>query len=143
MSWGCEPSTGMKAYFNKDFATAAIKLEPCAERGDAKLQSLMGSLYRVGRGVTQNYKTAARWYTLASEQGYARAQGDLGVMYATGQGVKKDFIKSLMWLEVATILKDPRATANNIKVRKLMKSSEISIAQKLARECIREKYKGC
>ena len=143
MSWGCESSAGMQAYFNKDFTTAAIKLEPCAEKGHAKLQGLMGSLYRTGRGVAQNYKTAAKWFTLASEQGYARAQGDLGVMYATGQGVEKDFVQSLMWLTVAVISKDKRATVNSPKIQKLMKPNEISKAQNLARECVRKKYKGC
>jgi len=35
-------------------------------------------MYRRGQGVSQNYKTAAKWFRLAAEQGDAAAQFNLG-----------------------------------------------------------------
>lgn len=40
-----------------------------AEHGHAAAQYNMGVLYDEGRGVTQDYREAAKWYELAAVQG--------------------------------------------------------------------------
>ena len=43
-----------------------------------------------GTGVAQDFKEAARLYTLATAQGYANAQHNLGTMHEHGMGVAQD-----------------------------------------------------
>ena len=56
------------------------RLEAFAERGDLAAQIELANAYRKGIGVTQDYKTAVKWFTLAAEQGDAVAQYNLGIM---------------------------------------------------------------
>ena len=58
-------------------------------------------MYRTGRGVSQNYKEAVRWYRKAAEQGVAEAQTSLGSMYITGQGTTKNDRKAVKWYRKA------------------------------------------
>ena len=100
-------------------------------------------MYDEGQGVSQNYKTAVKWYRLAAKQGDASAQTNLGVMYGLGQGVIQDWVYAHMWGNVAS----SNGNENGGKLRdfaaKQMTPADISTAQKLARECVRKKYKGC
>ena len=85
-----------------------------AEQGDPDAQSILGNMYRLGRGVPQDEAEAVRWYRLAAEQGlagwqapslrsggtsqsllaakqgYALTQYNLGRMYFLGLGVLKN-----------------------------------------------------
>ena len=40
-----------------------------AEAGDVLAQCSLGSCYLEGKGVTQDYKEAVKWYTKSAEQG--------------------------------------------------------------------------
>ena len=50
----------------------------------------LGVMYQIGPGVAQDFKEAARLYTLAAAQGHAKAQSNLGFMYDNGTGVPQD-----------------------------------------------------
>lgn len=50
-----------------------------------------------GKGVTQDYTEAAKWYRKAADQGFAQAQFNLGLMYANGKGVTRDDTEAAMW----------------------------------------------
>ena len=58
-------------------------------------------MYEIGQGVTQDYKTTAKWYTLSAEQGYAKAQYNLGFMYDNGKGVAQDYKAAVKWYTAA------------------------------------------
>jgi len=58
---------------------------------------LLGEAYRNGRGVPEDYKEAAKWFTKAAEQGDADAQYNLGIMYDNGRGVPKDDKEAVKW----------------------------------------------
>ena len=58
-------------------------------------------MYARGKGVTQDYKEAVKWYRLAAEQGYANGQYNLGWMYYYGKGVIKDYKKTIKWYSLA------------------------------------------
>ena len=45
-----------------------------AEQGNAPAQFNIGVRHENGQGVTQDYKTAVKWYRLSAEQGDADAQ---------------------------------------------------------------------
>ena len=62
---------GFAAYNSGDYATALREWEPLAQQGDANAQSNLGQMYRQGKGVPQDDKTAVKWYTLAAKQGIA------------------------------------------------------------------------
>ena len=100
-------------------------------------------MYRDGQGVTQDYKTAVKWYRLAAKQGYALSQGKLSVIYALGKGVIKDLVYAHMWGNIAATNRYKLGAKVRDSVAKKMTPSQIEEAQKLARECVRKKYKGC
>ena len=107
-------------------------------------QNNLGHMYRGGKGVTQNYKTALKWSTLAAEQGNANAQTLLGFVYSLGEGVIKDYVRAHMWFNIAASSgESKKASKNRDIVAKRMNTSQIEIAQKLARECVKKNYKGC
>ena len=66
------------------------ELKQIAKDGDVKSQLSLGWKYEHGQGVTQDYKTAVKWYRKAAEQGHAYAQYNLRLMYKQDRGVTKD-----------------------------------------------------
>ena len=97
-----------------------------------------------------------KWLTLAAEQGFARAQYSLGLMYTNGLGVPhtngyalpQDNLHAYMWLNIAASNADAEVSSDSAsrmrdKISKEMTPAEIAKTEKLARECIRKKYKGC
>ena len=114
-----------------------------AEQGDVFAQFSLGLMYHKGKGVPQDDKTALKWYRLAAEQGFAGAQYNLGWMYANGRGVLQDYVRAHMWYNIAASSGNKIASKNRNIVAGKMTPARIEDAQKLARECVRKKYKGC
>ena len=54
-------------------------------------------MYRKGRGISKDYKTAVKWFTLSAEQCNAKAQYHLGVAHSFGHGVVPDYKIALKW----------------------------------------------
>ena len=125
---------GVAAYERGDYATALKEWKPLGERGDARAQSNLGMMYENGLGVPQDYETAIKWYKLAAEQGDANAQMYLGLMYALGQGTLQDYTRTHMWWNIAASQGVEIARKNRDNVEKMMSSTQIETAQKLARE---------
>ena len=75
---------------------------PCAQRGQAVAQHILGVWYETGDyGLTENAEEAVRWYRLAAEQGLADAQHNLASMYAGGEGVPRDREVAVGWFLLA------------------------------------------
>jgi hypothetical protein len=91
----------------------------------------------------KNYHTAIRLCSHFAEQGDADAQNNLGGMYGMGKGVIQDNVYAHMWLNIAASSGNKVAVKNRDIVAKRMPPAQIAEAQKLARECVRKKYKGC
>jgi TPR repeat protein len=127
----------------QDYKTAVKWYKLAAEQGDADAQYNLGVMYAEGKGVPQDYKTAVKWYRLAAEQGDADAQYNLGNAYVRGQGVIQDNVYAHMWLNIAASSGDKGSVKNRDIVAGKMTPARIEDAQKLARECVRKKYKGC
>jgi TPR repeat protein len=143
MSWSVGLQKGLDAYKNKNYATALRELKPLAEQGYADAQYNLGQMYRRGQGVQQADKTAVKWYRLSAEQGHAFAQTNLGVMYARGQGVIQDNVYAYMWGNLSASNGNEIGGKLRDMVARKMTPAQIADAQKLTRECIRKKYKGC
>lgn len=65
-------------------------LRTAALAGKAEAQYEVGARYAEGRGVTQNYTEAAKWFRKAADQGVIPAAYRLGSLYEKGQGLQKD-----------------------------------------------------
>ena len=100
-------------------------------------------MYRKGQGVSQNFKTAVKWWRLAAEQGHVSAQNNLGLMYLFGQGVIQNNVYAHMWGNLAASKGHESGGKLRDFVAKKMTPTQLETAQRLARECVRKKYKGC
>ena len=134
-------STGKDDRWNHKTAVKWYTL--AAEQGYAPAQNSLGFMYNNGIGVPLNEKTALKWNRLAAEQGHAGAQYNLGVMYGMGKGVIQNNVYAHMWGNIAASNGNENGGKMRDIVAKQMTPPEISAAQKLARECVRKKYKGC
>jgi TPR repeat protein len=81
---------GERAFDAGDYAAAIVEWRPLAADGDARAQTNLGHLYRLGQGVERDYGEALKWYRLAADQGSTRAQANHGNMYIEGLGVEAD-----------------------------------------------------
>lgn len=80
-----------------NYQAAFNELKPLAEQGDVKAQIYLGGMYDRGNGMTQDFKSAAKWYLKAANQGNDEAQYSLASMYQAGEGVPKDLNKAKEW----------------------------------------------
>ena len=111
---------------------------------NARIRRLNPPSPRFSYNSNKDYATALREWKPLAEQGNADAQNNLGVIYNNGWGVLLDFVRAHMWFNIAATSGDSKyASKNRDIVAKKMNSTDISAAQKLARECVRKKYKGC
>ena len=94
-------------------------------------------MYSNSQGVVQDSKEAVKWYRLAAEQGILNAQSNLGNMYANGRGVLQDYKLAPMWWNIAATDGDEDASKNHEIVAKQMSSEDVSKAQDMAREWVK------
>ena len=127
----------------QDYKTAVKWYTLSAQQGQANAQNNLGVMYANGRGVSQDYKSAVKWHTLAAEQGVASAQNNLGNMYSLGTGVIQDKVYAHMWANLAGSNGSKKGRELRDFVAERMTTAQITEAQRLARECVRKKYKGC
>src|ERR1700728_341374 len=70
-AWAGPMEDGAAADSRGNYIAAVRFYRVAAEHGDAKAQNSLGGMYYNGRGVTQDYEEAAKWYRLAAAQGSA------------------------------------------------------------------------
>jgi TPR repeat protein len=68
---------GMASYNRGDYAPAIRLFRPLAEQGNAKAQSVLGVMYRRGKGVARSSVRAFIWFSRAAARGDARAKVEL------------------------------------------------------------------
>jgi len=100
------------ARMHGDFVTALRLLLPLADQGDAKAQSILGSMYYLGQGVAEDRVEAANWYRRAAEQGDAGGQRALGRAYDLGDGVPQDYAEAAKWIRKAAEQGEPKDQSN-------------------------------
>ncbi len=67
-----------------DPAAAASFYERAASQGYVEAQVSLGTLYRLGRGVAQDYRSALTWLYEAAAKKHPTAQMDLGDLFLSG-----------------------------------------------------------
>ena len=99
-------------YISAEDKLSNKRLESLAKQGDLVSQIELANAYRNGIGVTQDYKTAVKWFTLAAQQGDAVSQFNLGIMYSFGLGVVPNFKPAVKWYKLAAEQGNPLAQYN-------------------------------
>ena len=112
-SYAGDFNKGLKAYNNKEYATALKEFKLVAEKY---------------RGLAQS-KGLAMYF--------------LGQMYEKGKGVIKDFVIAHMWYNIGSSNGQFMAKLNRDFLVREMTPSQIEEAQRLARECVKKNYKDC
>ncbi len=126
--------TGVDAYEKGDYAAALKEWRPLAEQGEARAQTNLGVMYRLGEGVPQDNTEAVRWYRRAAEQGHTKAQFKLGAMYFMGRGVPQDDVLAHMWLNLSAAPGNELAGTVRDKLAQRMPPAQLAKAERLARE---------
>jgi len=86
---------------NDEYAQAHSICMKEATMGDVHAQFALGEIYADGKGVSQDYNEAAKWYRKAAEQGDAEGQKHLGILYYDGKGVPQDYNLAAEWIRKA------------------------------------------
>ncbi len=81
----------------RQLVEAASLCRARAEQGDVKSEFELGQMYHYGKGVSQDYSEALRWYHKAADQGDAKAQYAIGYLQYYGQGVPQNYAEALLW----------------------------------------------
>ena len=131
---GEKTKPGKEAIDRGDYATALKEWRPLAEQGEARAQTNLGVMYRLGEGVPQDNTEAVRWYRRAAEQGHTKAQFKLGAMYFMGRGVPQDDVQAHMWLNLAAAPGNELARKIRDNLAEKMPPAQLAEAQRLARE---------
>ncbi|MEM6496303.1 MAG: tetratricopeptide repeat protein, partial [Pseudomonadota bacterium] len=96
--------TGNHNQLSKDMPPALIgplSLRLAAASGNPSASFEVGARFAEGKGIRQNFKQAAHWYTKAATRGFALAQYRLATLYERGLGVDKDLGRAKIWYERA------------------------------------------
>jgi uncharacterized protein len=123
---------------------------PYAEQGNVTGQLTVASTYYYGKHAPQDYTKAIKWFRLAAQQGDTTAQNFLGLMYLKGQGVPQDLARAQMWSDLADasgkqsrfLTKDELAQMRS-DLAKQVSSKQAAEAQKMAKDCQANSFKGC
>jgi TPR repeat protein len=76
-------------YEAKEYTKALPLMKEAAELGSLPAMSVLGSMYLLGRGTSENGVEAQRWLKKAVDGGFEGAISVLGMAYATGSaGIK-------------------------------------------------------
>lgn len=78
------------AYNIGNYKKTLALIQPLANEGNPRAQTILGRCYENGLGVKQDMAVAAQWFQLAAEQNYSEAQVLLAYCYEIGSGVPKN-----------------------------------------------------
>jgi TPR repeat protein len=76
---------------------ASRYLDDCIRRGNAEAMLSLGAMYYMGRGVSQDYTKAIKWYSKAADRGNHWANNNLGYCHYYGKSIPIDYEKALIY----------------------------------------------
>jgi uncharacterized protein len=136
----------------QDYQAAQYWYRKCAEQNSVTekppvplmmCRHFLAGMYYEGTEIPQDYSKAKFWFLKAAELDSHSSMVNLGVMYANGEGVLQDRASAHMWFNIAASMGAKGGAKYRDQIAKSMPPAQIADAQKLARECVRKKYKGC
>ncbi len=117
-------------------ASELKRLRRLAESGDSSAQFALGARYATGDEVTQDYSTAARWFSRAANQGHIVAQATMGAYYWAGRGVPEDLHQAYFWSVLAQAGGDQGSKFRLASLASLMDHAEVVQIQEEADQWI-------
>ena len=78
-------------------AVGPLSLRLAAANGNSSAEFEVGARFAEGKGPSQDFKAAARWYQRSASRGFAQAQYRLGTLYERGLGVPADLARAGVW----------------------------------------------
>jgi TPR repeat protein len=132
---------GLDAIHATDYEKALGKLIPLAESGHPAAQYNIGVMHEWGNGVPKDNFVALKWYKRSAERFHKDAQNNLGAMYSKGEGTERDFVEALKWFIISAENGSEGGQKNIRIVEKRMSYEQISQAQKLANDWMRNNRK--
>lgn len=91
----------MRLYESSNYKDAIPLLTVLSNKGDARAQFNLATLYDGGYGVEIDPVKAVKWYRKAALQGHIKAQHLLSLSYCLGSGAIQDFKKCAKWAKKA------------------------------------------
>ena len=79
----------------------ALIYERTPGRHTPRTQFSLGDMYLKGKGVPQDFKTAAKYFREAAAGNVLGAQYNLAIMFSRGDGVRKDEAAAAKWFRTA------------------------------------------
>ncbi len=76
-------------------------LRQAAAKGDPSAEFEVAARFAEGKGISQDFNQAVRWYQRAASQSHAPAQYRLGTLFERGLGVKADAARARVWYQQA------------------------------------------
>ena len=101
-------------------------LTAAAERGNARVQATLASMFAAGLGVRQSHAAAVRWYRRAGNQGHPTAQLRLAEMFAEAG---EDRVEAYFWASLAEFGGQPGAHPLRTSIEALMSADELAAAR--------------
>lgn len=90
-----EALIGRYLFTEGDYAAALAILQPLADAGEPRAQTVLGRMHESGLGVPQDSAKAVEYYQKAADQGFANAIHNLAVSYEGGElGLPEDPVKA-------------------------------------------------
>lgn len=122
---------GLRAYDAGQYDKAHDLWLSIAKQGDLAAMRNLAHLLRLGLGVQNDAKEAARWYSIAAERGLTGAQVNLAEMFYEGGGVDQSYELAAQWYaraarsghahaqyKLARMIEDGHTSAGNIELAK-------------------------
>ena len=120
---------------SNQFDKAMQMLRPAANAGNADAEELIGIMYAMGLGVTQDDRRAFEWYLRSAMKGHAGAQSGVGWYYEVGRGLPAiDLVRAYMWYTLSAIGGDPDALISQEEIIKKMNPQQINEALELVED---------
>ena len=91
----------LNAYYEGDYKAALNLTIPLAADGDSSALNLLGMMYELGKGVSQNAEKSVALYRQAADEGNLYAQFNRGVSYDTGNGTPQNYRQAVKWYQRA------------------------------------------
>lgn len=87
--------------FNTDKVAYVHWLSKLAEQGDIDSCYSLGLIYKEGKFVKKDYKTAFDYFSIAAGNGHPLAQCEIALQFFNGLGIDRDFDAGQSWLHEA------------------------------------------
>jgi TPR repeat protein len=128
-----------------EFDVALKKIENAASSRGARSRMVLADAHLFGALVKRDCKLARDLYKELASEGDEVAQHNLGGMYLNGNCVPKDYVLGYMWtsLNLAQANNDNGNEFLTNLEKNSMSRDQVAQAQKMARECLKNKYKNC